>query len=131
MFLKHINRIKKYITPPPPKKKKKEKKKGRAVPLKWAEQSRIEKWAESSGPRSPGPKWFWAEEFRNPYNYQKALYTGKHFYLPKIIEKTTCKEGSVCPVDRSTPCGLLFYVYWIIKMYTCGKKRYTILKRDK
>ena len=28
-------------------------------------------------------------------------------------------------------CGLLFYVCWIIKMYTCGKKRYTILKRDK
>ena len=34
---------------------------GRAVPLKWAEESQIEKWAESSGPRSPGPKWFWAE----------------------------------------------------------------------
>ena len=60
----------KEIYPPPPKKKKKKKKlnkkMGRAVPLKWAEQSRIEKWAESSGPRSPGPKWFWAEESRNP-----------------------------------------------------------------
>ena len=28
------------------------------------------------------------------------------------------------------PCELQFYVCWIIKMYTCGKKRYTILKRD-
>ena len=28
------------------------------------------------------------------------------------------------------PCELLFYVCWIIKMYTCGKKRYTILKCD-
>ena len=26
------------------------------------------------------------------------------------------------------PCGLLFCDCWIIKMYTCGKKRYTILK---
>ena len=41
---------------------------GRAVPLKWAEQSRIEKWAETSGPRSPGPKWFWAEESRNRFH---------------------------------------------------------------
>ena len=23
------------------------------------------------------------------------------------------------------PLGLLFYVCWIIKMYTCGKNRYT------
>ena len=29
------------------------------------------------------------------------------------------------------PCGLLFYVCWIIKMDTCGKKRYMILKRVK
>ena len=29
------------------------------------------------------------------------------------------------------PCGLLFYVCWIMKMYTRGKKRYTILKRGK
>ena len=41
------------------------KKMGRAVPLKWVEQSRIEKWTETSGPRSPGPKRFWAEESRN------------------------------------------------------------------
>ena len=27
--------------------------------------------------------------------------------------------------------GLLFYVCWIINMYTCGKKRYRIIKRDK
>ena len=33
-----------------------QKKMGRPVPVKWAESSRIEKWAESSGPRSPGPK---------------------------------------------------------------------------
>ena len=26
------------------------------------------------------------------------------------------------------PCRLLVYVFWIIKMYTCGKKRCTILK---
>ena len=38
---------------------------GRAVPLKWAESSRIEKWAESYGPRCPRPKWFWAEMTRN------------------------------------------------------------------
>ena len=29
---------------------------GRAVPLKRAEESRIEKWAEPFGPKSPGPK---------------------------------------------------------------------------
>ena len=46
-----------------------------------------------------------------PYNYQKAL--RKHM------------QGGVC-----MPCGLLFYVCSIIKMYICGKKRYTILKRD-
>ena len=28
------------------------------------------------------------------------------------------------------PCGLLIYVCWIIKMYTDGKNRYMILKRD-
>ena len=27
-------------------------------------------------------------------------------------------------------CGLLFYVRWIIKMYTGGKNRYMILKHD-
>ena len=26
------------------------------------------------------------------------------------------------------PCRLLVYVFWIIKIYTCGKKRCTILK---
>ena len=61
---------------------------------------------------------------KGPYDYQKALYTGKHFNLPKSIKKTHAK-GGVC-----MPCGLLFYVCWIIKMYTCGKKRYAILKRD-
>ena len=25
-----------------------------------------------------------------PYNYQKATYTGKHFYLPKSTEKNMC-----------------------------------------
>ena len=47
-----------------------------------------------------------------PYNYQKPL--RKHM------------QGRVF-----MPCGLLFYVCWIIKMYICGKKMYTILKRDK
>ena len=28
-----------------------------------------------------------------PYKYQKALYTGKHFYLPKNIEKTHATRG--------------------------------------
>ena len=28
-----------------------------------------------------------------PYNYQKALYTGKHFYLPKSTEKTHARKG--------------------------------------
>ena len=28
-----------------------------------------------------------------PYNYQKALYTGKHFYLPKSTEKTQARLG--------------------------------------
>ena len=42
------------------------------------------------------------------FNYQKAL--RKHM------------QGGVCK--------LLFYVFWIIKMYTCGKKTYTIIKRD-
>ena len=28
-----------------------------------------------------------------PYNYQKALYTGKHFYLPKNTEKTHARRG--------------------------------------
>ena len=32
-----------------------------------------------------------------------ALYTGKHFYLPKRTEYT-CKEGSVCPVDYYFMC---------------------------
>ena len=48
---------------------------GRAVALKWAEESRIEKWAESSGPRSPRPIWFWAEMTRN---------TPKPRYTPAI-----------------------------------------------
>ena len=30
---------------------------GQANPLKWAEESRIEMWAESPGPRSPGLEW--------------------------------------------------------------------------
>ena len=34
---------------------------GRAVPLEWAEESRIEKWTESSG-----PKWFWAKMTWSP-----------------------------------------------------------------
>ena len=55
--LMHINR-----------KNNKSQKMGRAVPLEWAEESRIEKWAESSGPRSSGPKWFWAEMTWNRLN---------------------------------------------------------------
>ena len=51
-----------------------------------------------------------------PYNYQKELYTGKHLYLPKALREHM--QGGVC-----MPCGLLFYVCWIIKMHTCGKKR--------
>ena len=39
-----------------------------------------------------------------PYNYQKALYTGKHYYLPKRTEKTHAKEGSVCPVNYHFMC---------------------------
>ena len=45
------------------------------------------------------------------FNYQKTL--RKHM------------QGGVC-----MSCGLLFYVCSIKKMYTCGKKRHTILKRD-
>ena len=30
---------------------------------------------------------------RGPYNYQKALYTGKHFYLPKSTEKIHARRG--------------------------------------
>ena len=30
---------------------------------------------------------------RGPYNYQKALYTGEHFYLPKSTEKTHARMG--------------------------------------
>ena len=55
--------------------------------------------------------------------------TKKH-YIPEstfIYQKALRKhmQGGIC-----MPCGLLFYVCWIIMMYTCGKKRYTILKRD-
>ena len=55
--------------------------------------------------------------------------TKKH-YIPEstfIYQKAQRKHMQewVC-----MPCGILFYVCWIIKMYTCGKKRYTILKRD-
>ena len=39
-----------------------------------------------------------------PYNYQKALYTGKHFYLPKSTEKTHARMGSVCSVDYYFMC---------------------------
>ena len=28
-----------------------------------------------------------------PYNYKKALYTGKHFYIPKCNEKTHARRG--------------------------------------
>ena len=38
---------------------------GRGVPLKWFEASRLKKWAESSGPRCPGPRWLGAEMTRN------------------------------------------------------------------
>ena len=58
--------------------------------------------------------------------------TKKHYILEStfIYQKALRKhmQGGVC-----VPCGLLFYVCLIIKMYTCGKKtwkRYTILKRD-
>ena len=61
----------------------KNKKMGRAVPLKWAEQSRIEKWAETSGPRSPGPKWFWAEESRNRMRRTCAIQQA--MYLLKVM----------------------------------------------
>ena len=47
----------------------------------------------------------------NTFNYQKAL--RKHV------------QGGV-----GMPCLLLFYVCWVIKMYTGGKNRYMILKRD-
>ena len=30
---------------------------------------------------------------KGPYNYQKAIYTGKHFYLPKSTEKTHARRG--------------------------------------
>ena len=55
--------------------------------------------------------------------------TKKH-YIPEstfIYQKALKKhmQGGVCMF-----CGLLFYVCWIIKMHTCGKKMYTILKRD-
>ena len=55
--------------------------------------------------------------------------TKKH-YIPEstfIYQKTLRKhmQGGIY-----MPCELLFYVCWIIKMYTCGKKRYTILKCD-
>ena len=47
---------------------------------------------------------------KGPYNYQNALYTRKHFYLPKGLRKHM--QGGVC-----MPCGLLLYLCWIIKMY--------------
>ena len=55
--------------------------------------------------------------------------TKKH-YIPEstfIYQKAMSKhmQGGVC-----MPYGLLIYVCWIIKMYTSGKKMYTILKRD-
>ena len=58
---------------------------GRAVPLKWTEQSRIEKWAESSGPRSPGPKWFWAEESRNPDPVRNKYYDSGIWIQVRIL----------------------------------------------
>ena len=41
-----------------------------------------------------------------PYNYQKALYTGKHFYLPKSTEKTHARRDlyalwiTICVLDN-------------------------------
>ena len=36
---------------------------------------------------------YYGEVRWGPYNYQKALYTGKHFYLPKSTEKTHARRG--------------------------------------
>ena len=43
-----------------------------------------------------------------PYSYQKALYTGKHFYLPKSIEKTHARSG--------------LYALWITILYVLDNK---------
>ena len=58
-----------------------------------------------------------------PYNYQKALYTVKHFDLPKSTEKTHARRG--------------LYALWITilcvldnKDVYMWQKRYTILKSD-
>ena len=32
-------------------------------------------------------------KIKGPYNYQKALYTGKHSYLPKSTEKIHIRRG--------------------------------------
>ena len=55
--------------------------------------------------------------------------TKKH-YIPEgtFIYQKALRKHMQCGVCM--PCGLLFYVCWIIKMYTGGKNRYMILKRD-
>ena len=46
--------------------------------------------------------------FLGPYNYQKALYTGKHFHLPKSTEKTRARRG--------------LYALWIIILCVLDNK---------
>ena len=48
---------------------------------------------------------------QGPYNYQNALYTGKHFYLPKSTEKTYARRGLyvlwitiLCVLDNKDAC---------------------------
>ena len=70
---------------------------GRAVPLKWAEHSWTEKWAEMSGLRSPGLKWFWTEESWNHSNehpQHRFLWIDKQNY-PKIIVMIGGPRGQV------------------------------------
>ena len=79
---------------------------GRTVPLKWAEQSRIEKWAETSGPRSPGPKWFWAEESRNHYTHPIVLDRNGPKKIVKIHGYDTNSQYFLKMVDEATKRSL-------------------------
>ena len=55
-----------------------------AAALKWHEVSQIEKWAESSGQRSPVPKWF-GPKGPGTFNGPEVVLTGS-LHLPKRPE---------------------------------------------
>ena len=66
---------------------------------------------------------------KRPTGIRVHTITKKH-YIPEgtFIYQKALRKHMQCGVCM--PCGLLFYVCWIIKMYTGGKNRYMILKRD-